>query len=175
MDEVRLFSDPFVFQILTFATQPALKWYSQYRFYLSLVGLRTIGTLAGISSYGPVASHGLLSRDLQMIKDERRCLRFKLSQERMFHIFPHPAVCHPSVLGETLTTLTLPCHTQKSSDPQTLNLPNPAQDLPPSLRWKLSGPADPMFQTVRLWSTHRPTRHTFQTLHQSQRALAITL
>lgn len=31
-----------------------------------------IGTLAGISYYGPVAGHGLLSHDLQMIKDERR-------------------------------------------------------------------------------------------------------
>jgi len=49
------------------------KWYSQYRFYLSLlVGSCIIGTLAGISYYGPVAGHGLLSHDLQMIKDERR-------------------------------------------------------------------------------------------------------
>lgn len=51
----------------------APKWYSQYRFYLSLlVGSCIIGTLAGISYYGPVAGHGLLSHDLQMIKDERR-------------------------------------------------------------------------------------------------------
>lgn len=51
----------------------APKWYSQYRFYLSiLVGTCIIGTLAGISYYGPVAGHGLLSHDLQMIKDERR-------------------------------------------------------------------------------------------------------
>jgi hypothetical protein len=51
----------------------APKWYSQYRFYLSLlVGTCIIGTLAGISYYGPVAGHGLLSHDLQMIKNERR-------------------------------------------------------------------------------------------------------
>jgi len=49
------------------------KWYSQYRFYLSLlVGSCIIGTLAGISYYGPVAGHGLLSHDLQMIQNERR-------------------------------------------------------------------------------------------------------
>lgn len=58
---------------LTFANKLAPKWYSQYRFYLSLlVGSCIIGTLAGISYYGPVAGHGLLSHDLQMIKDERR-------------------------------------------------------------------------------------------------------
>ncbi|KAF9789811.1 hypothetical protein BJ322DRAFT_558728 [Thelephora terrestris] len=51
----------------------APKWYSQYRFYLSLlVGTCIIGTLAGISYYGPVAGHGLLSHDLQMIQNERR-------------------------------------------------------------------------------------------------------
>jgi len=49
------------------------KWYSQYRFYLSLlVGSCIIGTLAGISYYGPVAGHGLLSHDIQMIQNERR-------------------------------------------------------------------------------------------------------
>ena len=63
-----------------FATQLAPKWYSQYRFYLSLlVGSCMIGTLAGISYYGPVAGHGLLSHDLQMIKDERRRLRPEVS------------------------------------------------------------------------------------------------
>jgi len=51
----------------------APKWYSQYRFYLSLlVGSCIIGTLAGISHYGPVAGHGLLSHDIQMIQNERR-------------------------------------------------------------------------------------------------------
>ena len=53
--------------------QTAPKWYSQYRFYLSLlVGSCIIGTLGGISYYGPVAGHGLISHDLQMIQDERR-------------------------------------------------------------------------------------------------------
>jgi len=56
------------------------KWYSQYRFYLSiLVGTCIIGTLAGISYYGPVAGHGLLSHDLQMIQNERRRQRPEVS------------------------------------------------------------------------------------------------
>lgn len=58
----------------------APKWYSQYRFYLSiLVGTCIIGTLAGISYYGPVAGHGLLSHDLQMIQNERRRRRPEVS------------------------------------------------------------------------------------------------
>ena len=60
--------------------RPAPKWYSQYRFYLSLlVGSCIIGTLAGISYYGPVAGHGLLSHDIQMIQDERRRRRPEVS------------------------------------------------------------------------------------------------
>ncbi|KAJ3516643.1 hypothetical protein NLJ89_g984 [Agrocybe chaxingu] len=48
------------------------KWYSQYRFYLSiLVGTCIIGSLAGTSYYGPVAGHGLLSHDLELIRSER--------------------------------------------------------------------------------------------------------
>jgi len=51
----------------------APKWYSQYRFYLSiLVGSCIIGTLAGMSYWGPVAGHGLVSHDLEMIKAERK-------------------------------------------------------------------------------------------------------
>jgi len=58
----------------------APKWYSQYRFYLSiLVGTCIIGTLAGISYYGPVAGHGLLSHDIQMIQNERRRRRPEVS------------------------------------------------------------------------------------------------
>ena len=38
-----------------------------------------IGTLAGISYFGPVAGHGLLSHDLQMIKDERLRIRSERS------------------------------------------------------------------------------------------------
>ncbi|KIJ68598.1 hypothetical protein HYDPIDRAFT_24858 [Hydnomerulius pinastri MD-312] len=49
------------------------KWYSQYRFYLSiLVGACIIGSLAGTSYYGPVAGHGFLSHDLNMIRAERK-------------------------------------------------------------------------------------------------------
>ncbi|RDB22117.1 hypothetical protein Hypma_010607 [Hypsizygus marmoreus] len=48
------------------------KWYSQYRFYLSvLVGTCIIGSLAGTSYYGPVAGHGLVSHDLDLIREER--------------------------------------------------------------------------------------------------------
>ncbi|KAJ4477098.1 hypothetical protein C8R41DRAFT_773146 [Lentinula lateritia] len=48
-------------------------WYSQYRFYLSiLVGTCIIGSLAGTSYYGPVAGHGFLSRDLQLTREMRR-------------------------------------------------------------------------------------------------------
>ncbi|EPQ57896.1 hypothetical protein GLOTRDRAFT_109938 [Gloeophyllum trabeum ATCC 11539] len=51
----------------------APKWYSQYRFYLSiLVGTCIIGTLAGTSYWGPVAGHGLLSHDLNMVRAERK-------------------------------------------------------------------------------------------------------
>ncbi|KAF8163643.1 hypothetical protein B0H34DRAFT_696218 [Crassisporium funariophilum] len=49
------------------------KWYSQYRFYLSiLVGTCIIGSLAGTSYFGPVAGHGLITHDLDMIREERR-------------------------------------------------------------------------------------------------------
>ncbi|KAF8559751.1 hypothetical protein OG21DRAFT_1402578 [Imleria badia] len=49
------------------------KWYSQYRFYLSiLVGTCIIGSLAGTSYWGPVAGHGLLSHDLNLIREERQ-------------------------------------------------------------------------------------------------------
>ncbi|KAJ7572920.1 hypothetical protein C8J56DRAFT_1017791 [Mycena floridula] len=49
------------------------KWYSQYRFYLSiLTGACILGSLAGVSYYGPVAGHGFVSHDLQEIKEERK-------------------------------------------------------------------------------------------------------
>jgi len=49
------------------------KWYSQYRFYLSiLVGTCIIGTLASTSYWGPVAGHGLLTHDLELIRSQRR-------------------------------------------------------------------------------------------------------
>jgi len=49
------------------------KWYSQYRFYLSiLVGTCIIGSLAGTSYWGPVAGHGLLTHDLDLLREERK-------------------------------------------------------------------------------------------------------
>jgi len=48
------------------------KWYSQYRFYLSvLVGTCIIGTLAGTSAFGPVAGHSETSHMLEVIRSER--------------------------------------------------------------------------------------------------------
>lgn len=48
------------------------KWYSQYRFYLSvLVGTCIVGSLAATSYWGPVGGHGLVSHDLQMLRAER--------------------------------------------------------------------------------------------------------
>lgn len=44
------------------------KWYSQYRFYLSiLVGTCIIGTLAATSYWGPVGGHGIVTHDLNMV------------------------------------------------------------------------------------------------------------
>jgi hypothetical protein len=49
------------------------KWYSQYRFYLSiLVGSCILGSVAGTSYWGPVAGHGFLSHDLELIREERK-------------------------------------------------------------------------------------------------------
>ncbi|KAJ7171931.1 hypothetical protein C8R46DRAFT_1189974 [Mycena filopes] len=51
------------------------RWYSQYRFYLSiLTGTCILGSLAGITYWGPVGGHGLLDHELRMIRDERRTL-----------------------------------------------------------------------------------------------------
>ncbi|KAJ3844538.1 hypothetical protein F5878DRAFT_95381 [Lentinula raphanica] len=51
-------------------------WYSQYRFYLSiLVGMCIIGSLAGTSYYGPVAGHGFLSHDLELTRELRKNLK----------------------------------------------------------------------------------------------------
>ncbi|KAI5124083.1 hypothetical protein M0805_003910 [Coniferiporia weirii] len=49
------------------------KWYSQYRFYLSiLVGTCIIGSLAGISYFGPVAGHGIETHSLNKLRSERK-------------------------------------------------------------------------------------------------------
>ncbi|KAI0695852.1 hypothetical protein C8T65DRAFT_583938 [Cerioporus squamosus] len=49
------------------------KWYSQYRFYLSiLVGSCIIGSLAATSYWGPVGGHGIVSHDLNTIRAERK-------------------------------------------------------------------------------------------------------
>ncbi|KAF4576335.1 hypothetical protein EYR36_001065 [Pleurotus pulmonarius] len=54
----------------------APKWYSQYRFYLSiLVGTCIIGSLAGTSFYGPVGGHGLVSHDLDLLREQRKQAR----------------------------------------------------------------------------------------------------
>jgi hypothetical protein len=51
----------------------APSWYSQYRFYLSiLVGTCIIGSLAGTSYWGPVAGHGLLSHDVENLRQLRK-------------------------------------------------------------------------------------------------------
>ncbi|KAJ7481085.1 hypothetical protein B0H11DRAFT_2233000 [Mycena galericulata] len=51
------------------------KWYSQYRFYLSiLTGTCILGSLAGITYWGPVGGHGLLDHELRLIRDERKAL-----------------------------------------------------------------------------------------------------
>ncbi|KAK7038220.1 hypothetical protein R3P38DRAFT_2515979 [Favolaschia claudopus] len=51
------------------------RWYSQYRFYLSiLVGSCILGSLAGITYYGPVGGHGLMDHELHLIRDTRRAL-----------------------------------------------------------------------------------------------------
>ncbi|PVF95855.1 putative MNN4-regulates the mannosylphosphorylation [Serendipita vermifera] len=47
-------------------------WYSQYRFYLSiLVGTCIIGTLAGTSYFGPTQSHSATLRELHKLREER--------------------------------------------------------------------------------------------------------
>jgi len=74
----------------------------------------------------------------------------KTGQEPKLGILPHPAVRRPSILGEKVVILTLLWHVPRNPTiPKTLNLPNPARGSPPSPRWKLSGPADLTFQTVR--------------------------
>jgi len=48
------------------------QWYSQYRFYLSvLIGTCIIGTLAGTSYLGPTQSHSATLRELHMLRDKR--------------------------------------------------------------------------------------------------------
>lgn len=52
------------------------KWYSQYRFYLSvLVGTCIIGTLAGTSLLGPVAGHSQSTHYLDRVRAERELKR----------------------------------------------------------------------------------------------------
>ncbi|KAJ7633080.1 hypothetical protein FB45DRAFT_914323 [Roridomyces roridus] len=49
------------------------KWYSQYRFYLSiLTGTCILGSLAGITYWGPVGGHGLLDHELHLIRAQRQ-------------------------------------------------------------------------------------------------------
>nr|GAT58531.1 predicted protein [Mycena chlorophos] len=54
------------------------KWYAQYRFYLSiLAGSCILGSLAGITYWGPVGGHGLLDHELELIRDQRSTLAKK--------------------------------------------------------------------------------------------------
>ncbi|KAJ6624141.1 hypothetical protein B0H10DRAFT_2430957 [Mycena sp. CBHHK59/15] len=53
----------------------APKWHSQYRFHLStLVGTCILGSLAGITYWGPIGGHGLLARELDQVREERKAL-----------------------------------------------------------------------------------------------------
>jgi len=48
------------------------QWYSQYRFYLSvLVGTCIIGTLAGTAAFGPVAGHSETTHLLERLRADR--------------------------------------------------------------------------------------------------------
>ncbi|KAG8818547.1 hypothetical protein FRC17_010791 [Serendipita sp. 399] len=61
-------------------------WYSQYRFYLSvLVGTCIIGTLAGTSYLGPSQSHSMALRELQQLRHDREA---KLKEERDTPVAP---------------------------------------------------------------------------------------
>ncbi|KAJ7066476.1 hypothetical protein C8F01DRAFT_1218516 [Mycena amicta] len=51
------------------------RWYAQYRFYLSIIaGTCILGSLAGITYWGPVGGHGLLSHELHVLREARRAL-----------------------------------------------------------------------------------------------------
>ncbi|KAJ6531701.1 hypothetical protein B0H10DRAFT_2247735 [Mycena sp. CBHHK59/15] len=53
----------------------APKWHSQYRFYLStLVDTCILSSLAGITYRGPIGGHGLLARELDQVREERKAL-----------------------------------------------------------------------------------------------------
>ncbi|KZS89959.1 hypothetical protein SISNIDRAFT_458280 [Sistotremastrum niveocremeum HHB9708] len=53
----------------------APRWFSQYRFYLSiLIGTCMIGTVAGASFLGPVGGHSPVHHNLEVIRAERRKL-----------------------------------------------------------------------------------------------------
>ncbi|KIJ44299.1 hypothetical protein M422DRAFT_168276 [Sphaerobolus stellatus SS14] len=58
------------------------KWYSQYRFYLSvLVGTCIIGTLAATSYYGPSPGHDAVAHRIDVIRNERRQAHGDFSNE----------------------------------------------------------------------------------------------
>ncbi|KAJ7685700.1 hypothetical protein DFH06DRAFT_1159168 [Mycena polygramma] len=59
------------------------RWYSQYRFYLSiLTGTCILGSLAGITYWGPVGGHGLLDHELRTIRDARKALYEKQPEKQ---------------------------------------------------------------------------------------------
>ncbi|KAF5373608.1 hypothetical protein D9758_000966 [Tetrapyrgos nigripes] len=74
------------------------KWYSQYRFYLSiLVGTCIIGSLAGVSYYGPVGGHGLITHDLELIREQRKEL---LADKKQGKIEAGPVIARPGSLKD---------------------------------------------------------------------------
>lgn len=69
LDGVSFFARRKTGQHLYWLCCTAPKWYSQYRFYLSiLVGTCIICSLAATSYWGPVGGHGFLSHELDMVR-----------------------------------------------------------------------------------------------------------
>ncbi|KAL1751859.1 hypothetical protein FB107DRAFT_266107 [Schizophyllum commune] len=68
------------------------KWYSQYRFYLSLlVGSCIIGSVAATSWWGPVGGHGLVSHELDELKQQRKELLQKAGNSEGVRPLPSDA------------------------------------------------------------------------------------
>ncbi|TRM59230.1 hypothetical protein BD626DRAFT_462673 [Schizophyllum amplum] len=68
------------------------RWYSQYRFYLSfLVGTCIIGSVAATSWWGPVGGHGLVSHELDELREERRELLQKKGNSENVRALPADA------------------------------------------------------------------------------------
>ncbi|KAF7309936.1 hypothetical protein MIND_00366000 [Mycena indigotica] len=62
-------------KLIEFVEAP--RWYAQYRFYLSiLAGSCILGTLGGLTYWGPVGGHGFMSsaHELHLVRETRRAL-----------------------------------------------------------------------------------------------------